>query len=216
MAVIQGGVAGVLAEVEASTLAQRVTQRPMKVLAWNNSAALTGAMTGIVANAPIFSLRNTSTNLILVRRIGIGFMTTTAFTAAQALDFGLAVARSFTVNDTAGTDISPTVNTAKRRASLATPNVHIRIATAAALTAGTRTLDGLNMGVAAGGSAGLATGLPPTPDNLFGHASDDLPIVLAANEGVVISNLTLMGATGVVKAYVVVGYAELAAADYAS
>ena len=214
MARIEGST-GSLAEVESNSLAQRVTQRPMKVLAWNNAAALTGAMTGLPANAPIFSLRNTSTNLILVRRVGIGFMTTTAFTAAQALDFGLAVARGFTINDTAGTDISPTVNITKRRTSLATPNVHIRIATAAALTAGTRTLDTLNMSIAAGGSAGLATGLPPVPDNLFGHASDDLAIVLAANEGIVISSLTAMGAGGVVKAYIAVGYAEIVPADYA-
>ena len=181
----------------------------------NSLGAVSGALTGIAAGGRIFSLRNTSSNLILIRRVGIGFMTTTAFTAAQALDFGLAVARSFTVGDTVGTDISPTGNFAKHRTSLATPNVQGRIGIAAVVSGGTLTVDTSYVGIAAGGSTGLATGLIPVQDNLLSHATGDLPIVLAANEGIAINNITLMGALGVVKAYVALEYAEIAAADYA-
>ena len=215
MAVMEGGVSGVLAEVDPLSLAQRTSIRPTRTLAWNSLGAVSGALTGIAAGGRIFSLRNTSSNLILIRRVGIGFMTTTAFTAAQALDFGLAVARSFTVGDTVGTDISPTGNFAKHRTSLATPNVQGRIGIAAVVSGGTLTVDTSYVGIAAGGSTGLATGLIPVQDNLLSHATGDLPIVLAANEGIAINNITLMGALGVVKAYVALEYAEIAAADYA-
>lgn len=210
MAVIEGGVSGALAEVDAN-LAQRVSIRPLVTLGWNSIGAQSGALTGIAAAAPIFSFRNISANLILVRRVGIGFMTTTAFTAAQALDFSLRFARAFTVSDSAGTAIAQTGNENKHRTSLGTPtSLDVRISAAAALTAGTRTLDAVAHGIAAGGSAGLATGLIPGQDNLFQHSSGDYPLVLAQNEGFIIQNNTLMGAAGVVKAYVNMEYAEIA------
>lgn len=217
MARIEGS-SGNLAEVDAGSLAQRASIRPMRTTAWNGMAGISGLLTGIAAGGRIFSFRNSSTNLILVRRIGIGFMTTTAFTAAQAIDFGLAIARAFTVADSAGagrTDLSPTLNLAKYRTSLATPNVQASIAGTAVISGGTLTADTLYAGMAAGGSAGLATGLAPAPDNLFQQSTGDLPLVLAANEGFVINNLTLMGAVGVLKAYVNVEYAEVAPAEYA-
>lgn len=215
MARIEGST-GILAEVEANTLAQRVTQRPVKALAWNSLAAVTGALTTIAANGRIFSLRNTSSNLILVRGVEIGFMTTTAFTTAQALDFGLYVARSFTVADTVGTDVSPTGNNGKHRASLATPNVAARISATAVVSGGTLTADTVAVGMVGAGSTGLGTGLVQAPGNLFTPVPGELPLVLAANEGIIINNLTLMGAAGVVKVYVALEYLEIGTADYAS
>lgn len=211
MAMIEG-YSGTVAEIEAPSRAQRVTLRPLTTLGWNSLGEKTGAITGLAANGCIFSFRNLSANLILVRRIGIGFMTTTAFTVAQALDYGLYVARNFSINDSAGTDITPSGNNGKHRTSFATPaSLHVRISAAAVLTPGTRILDANAIGIVAGGSAGLATGLPPVLGNLFDHAAGDHPLVLAQNEGFVINNLTAMGAVGVCKAYVNVEYAEIAA-----
>lgn len=214
MARIEGST-GTLAEVDSGSLAQRTSIRSLRSLAWNSLGVQSGALTTIAAGGRLFSLRNTSTNLILVRRVGVGFMTTTAFTAAQALDFALYVARSFTASDSVGTDVSPTTHITKHRTSLATPNVAARMAAAAVVSGGTLTQDTLAIGMAAGGSAGLATGLLPTQDNLLQHATGDLPLVLAANEGLTITNVTLMGAVGVVKVYVNLEYAEIASADFA-
>lgn len=215
MAIIEGATSGNKCEVDGGTLAQRVTQRPMKSIAWNSIAVQSGGLTGIAAGGRLFSLRNTSTNLILVKRVGLGFQTTTAFTTAQALDFSLFVARSFTVSDTVGTDVSPTGNIAKHRTSLATPNVAARMAATAVVSGGTLTQDTIAVGLAAGGSAGLATGLIQTPDNLFQATPGEHPLVLAANEGITVTNITLMGAAGVVKVYLTLEYVEIAAADYA-
>lgn len=209
------GVSGTLLEVDAGSLAQRSSIRPMRVLAWNSIAAVSSTLTGIAAGGRLFSLRNTSTALILVRRVGVGFMTTTAFTAAQALDFALYGARSFTASDSVGTDVSPTGSVGKHRTSLVTPNVHARMAISAVVSGGTLTQDAQAIGMAAGGSTGLGTGLIPVQDNLLAHATGDHPLVLATNEGFTITNLTLMGAAGVVKVYVNLEYAELAAADFA-
>ena len=214
MARIEGST-GNLQEVDTNTLAARVTLRPMKVLAWNRLAAQTGALTGIVAGGRIFSVRNTSSNLIVVRQIGVGFMTTTAFTTAQALDFSLNIARSFTVSDTVGTDVSPTVNVGKLRTSFATPNVAARISATVVVSGGTLVQDAFAVGTVAGGSTGLATGIALSPDNMIGPAADGQPIVLAANEGITITNSTLMGAAGVIKVYISIGYLEIAPADYA-
>lgn len=208
------GTAGNLQEVDLGSLASRVTLRPMKVIGWNRLAAQTGLLTGIAAGGRIFSLRNTTANLIIVRQIGVGFMTTTAFTAAQLLDFSLHIARGFTVSDTVGTDVSPVGNVGKLRTSFATPNIAARISAAAVISGGTLAQDTIAVGTVAGGSTGLATGLPLSPDNMIGPAADGQPIVLAANEGITIVSNTAMGAAGVIKAYISVGYLEIAPADY--
>ena len=215
MARIEGS-SGTLAEVDTGSLAQRTSIRPMRTLAWNSLAVQTGLLSGIAAGGRIFSFRNThASNLILVRRAGLGFMTTTAFTAAQALDFACHIARGFTVGDTGGTDITPLVNDTKHRASLATPNVQGRVSATVVVSGGTLTADANSIGRAAGGSTGLGTGLPPAQDNLISEMCGDMPVVLAANEGIIINNVTLMGAAGVVKVYINLEYAEVAPADFA-
>ena len=211
------GASGVLAEIDAGSLAQRVSLRPTRTLAWNSLGAQTGLLTGIVAGGRIFSLRNNhASNLILVRRVGLGIITTTAFTAAQLVEFGLLVGRAFTVSDTVGTDITPLTNNTKHRASLAVPNVQGRISATAVVSGGTITTPDANyVGITGLWSSAVGVSLTPSMSNLLEHPADDLPLVLAANEGVVIQNITLMGAAGVVKAYINIEYAEIAAADFA-
>lgn len=196
--------------VDAAFNAARVSVRPMDTLAWLSVGAATGAITGVAANGPIFSLRNLSANLIIVRRVGIGFLTTTAFTTAQAMSFGLQVARSFTVSDSAGTAIALTGSNAKHRTSMANAtSLDVRIAAAAALTAGTRALDANLLSVQAAFSGAAGVTLAPALDNLFAHDTSDYPLVLAQNEGLLVVNLTAMGATGVGSAFVNLEFAEV-------
>lgn len=208
MAVIEGGTTGALQEVDSTFKAARTTLRPMEILAWNSVGATSGALTGVAANGPVFSLRNISSNLLVVRRVQVGFSTTTAFTTAQALAYGLIFARSFTASDSAGTAIVQTGSQNKHRTSLATPtSLDMRISAAAALTAGTRTLDTVPLGVASGASTAVGTVMPTTP--LLSHDAGDHPLVLAQNEGLVITNLIAMGAAGVINLHVNIEYAEV-------
>lgn len=212
MALQLQGFSGVVDEVDATMRARRVSIRPHEVLTWLSVGASSGALTGAAANSAIFSLRNIGTNLLIVRRIGVGFITTTAFTTAQQLDYGLQVARAFSASDTAGTAITLTGNNCKHRTSLATPsNLNMQIAAAAALTAGTKTLDTNFLTQTSQWSGAVGATMQPSLNNLLAHDAGDYPLVLANNEGLNIMNLTAMGAVGVIKAYVNIEFAEATA-----
>jgi hypothetical protein len=213
MAIIQSGsAAGTALLVDPNFGAARVTMRPMDTLGWHSVGVPTGAVTGLATGAAIFSFRNLSANPILVRRVGVGFVTTTAFTAAQLVSFGLVVARNFTASDSGGTAVALTGSNAKHRTTLATPtSLDCRVATTAALTAGTRALDTNNLAVAAGWSGGAGVIVPPALNNLLSHDTGDYPLVLAQNEGLLVANLTAMGAAGVGVATIAIEFAEASA-----
>jgi len=195
-------------QLDSTFQASRVTLRPCQVTSYVSVGAQTGLITTVAANGAIFSLRNLSSNLLLVRRVGVKFVCTTAFTTAQRVDYGLMAARAFTASDTGGTAIALTGNNCKVRTSLGTlTSVDCRIATTGALTAGTKTLDTNTVAQDSGwiGAIGASFG---AADNLLSQASGDYPVVLAQNEGFNIMNLTLMGATGVGIAYVNLEIAE--------
>lgn len=213
MAIIQsGGAGGTALLVDPNFGAARVAVRPTDTLGWNSVGAATGSLTGLAANAGLFSFRNLSANPLVVRRIGIGFVTTVAFTTAQVTSFGLFVARSFTASDSGGTGIAFTGANGKHRTSLGTPtSLDCRIATTVALGGGIRTLDATALGLQAGWSATAGTTIAPSINNLISHDTGDYPIVLAQNEGLVIANVTAMGAGGVGTAYVAMEFAEASA-----
>ena len=213
MAVQTLGADGVtLVGVDATKKAMRVSLNPMEVLAWQSLGAKSGLVTGVAAAGPLFSFRNISANPVIVRRVGAGFITTTAFSTAQIVDFWLVVARAFTVSDSGGTAISITGSNGKHRTSLAIPtSVDARIATTAALTAGTRTLDANAFGQIAGWSGAVGQGIAPTVDNLLSHTPGDHPLVLAQNEGFIVRPVTALGPAGVGNFYVNMEFAEAAA-----
>lgn len=192
--------------------AARISLRPPEVLSWNSLGAQSGALTGAAANAPVFAMRNIGTGLLMVRRVGIGFVTTTAFTTPQRVDFGLYPCRSFTVSDSAQTAIAITGNNLKHRTSLATfSSIDARISNTASITLGTRTPDTNPLSQAGGWSGGAGTTIITAQDNLLQHAAGDYPLILAQNEGLEIQNLTAMGAAGVGTFYVNIEFAEAAA-----
>lgn len=196
-------------KIDASFGASRVALRPAEVTSWLSIGAQSGNLSALAANTAVFSLRNLSANLLMIRRVGVGFITTTAFTIAQKIDFGLMVARAFTVSDTAGTAIALVGTNAKHRTSLGTlTSVDCRVAAAAALGAGTKTLDTNHLGQTGGWSGAAGITIQPAQDNLLQHSAGDYPVILAQNEGINIMNLTAMGAVGVGVLYVNLEVAE--------
>jgi hypothetical protein len=212
MAVIEGGTTGALQDVEPIDRAGRVTLRPMDRLGWFCLAARSGALTGAGANTAVFSFRNLSSNQIVVRRVGIGFVCTTGFTAAQELSWGLKVARAFTASDSGGTPIALTGNNVKLRTALATlSSVDCQISSTGALTAGTKTLDTNDLGIISAHAAAATAGnlLPLVSNNLLAHDAGSHPLVLGLNEGINVMNLVAMGAAGVGTLVVFVELAEV-------
>ena len=210
MAIQIQGNGGTTQEVDATFRAARVSIRPAEVIGYYSVSGASGALTGVAAAGPVWSFRNTGANLILVRRVSIGFVTTTAFTTAQGLDYQMLRANSFTASDSGGTALF-TAGQNKHRNSFTniTSAPDIRIASTGALTAGTRTLETAGMGIAGGSSTGVGTNMPTA--DLLAYDAGDYPLVLAQNEGFVITNGIAMGAAGVIRLQVSVEYAETAA-----
>jgi hypothetical protein len=210
MAIQIQGNGGTTQEVDATFRAARVSLRPVEVIGYYTVGGASGALTGVAANGPVFSFRNTGSNLILVRRLSVGFVTTTAFTTAQGLAYQLLRANSFTASDSGGTALF-TAGQNKHRNSFTniTSAPDIRISSTGALTAGTRTLETAGMGIAGGSSTAVGTSMPT--EDLLGYDSGDYPLVLAQNEGFVITNGIAMGAAGVIRLQVSVEFAETAA-----
>jgi hypothetical protein len=199
-------------EIDEAFKAARVSLRPCEVLSWNSIGVSSGLIaSGMGVNALLFSFRNASANPVLVRRVGLGFMTTTAFTVAQTVEFGLVVARNFTAAATGGSPVSLTGSNGKHRTSLATPtSLDCRILSTAPANIGTRTLDANQISQQTGWSGGLGVTIPVGLDNLFQHTPGDYPLVLAQNEGFEIVNNLAFGAGGVGKLTVNFEFAEAA------
>ena len=212
MALIQSGVDATLLTIDPTMKAARVVIKPDELTGAFQLASVTGAITTLAAGAPIFSFRwAPGTGAVcVVKRISVGFVCTTAFGAAQQMGFGVYAARSFSGSDSGGTAITLTGNNNKYRTQLAsTQMTDVRVSTTAALTAGTRTLDANAFGSNYFWVPGLGTSLLQT--DLISYDANDYPIVLANNEGLVITNQILMGATGVGNAVINIEWFETAA-----
>lgn len=178
----------------------------------------TGAVTTVAARTAsagqvfVFRWPDTSAAKCFVKYVGAKFFLSTAYGTAQETGVDMIMARSFTVSATGGTavDVGSTVaNTgnlmASQPTSLITANC-VRVATTDAFTAGTHTLDANPIGILSAYSSAIGITVPTTGSGArdgFGTLWDATttthraPLVLAQDEGFVIRNLILMGATGV-------------------
>lgn len=155
--------------------------------------APTGSLTTVAAGTSsaghVYALRNPSTaKKVFISRVRLVFTPTTAFGAAQALAFALFKLTGYTVAHSGGTAVTPAKRiTSQSAASIATAQV----SGAGALTAGTQTLAANAIARFSSSHATL-----PVLDSVY-VPRDDHPIVLEANEGLLLRNEILMGASGV-------------------
>lgn len=216
MAVQLQGNGGTVAEVDGSTYrALRVVQRPVDAGAFGHYRLSTTVALVVTqaANGTLFSFRwGDATRLCVIQFIRLQCMQTAAATATIMPSFEVVVARSFTASDSAGTAITLTGNSMKKRTSFGTTLVtDIRkSAVAAGLTAGTRTLD-------ADAILQMPTQQTITTPNttLYNQSIDftdgsDHPLVFAQNEGFIVRGPTVVfGAAGTANLVVDVGWAEV-------
>lgn len=188
------GTGGVLAEVDAVSLALRSTLRPVNVgaLGSYSAAPKSGIMAaGLTANAPILAFRwapaTVTSSLALIRRIKFSAWNLgTGFTVGNFV-FDLFVARSFSVQDTGGAAVTLTTNNAKMRTAHATTQATIQAAATTTLTAGTRTKDANALRTLAGVIAtGTFASILPEQTEMFRQQPGEYPLVLATGEGFVI------------------------------
>jgi hypothetical protein len=196
---IQGN-GGVIAEVDGTTFrALRVTARPVNYgsLGFYRIGAVTGTIAvSLGATSELFQFRwPEATNLALIYYVDVAAGGNVAATAAALTSFQLFVARAWTAAGSGGTRLTMSTNNAKLRASMGTSLVNdIGIATTAALTIGTKTLDATAIGAVAysvttGALTTAMNGIICPQTRLFEAASEGQhPLVLAQEEGFVIRN----------------------------
>jgi hypothetical protein len=178
-----------IAEVDPTLKALRVTQRPMECLGWYSFGLKTGGATNLVAGSTMLSVQYTGSNYLAVRRVGMGAITT-VYVNPGVTDYGLYIARSFTVNDTGGSNVSIGGNNNKHRTSLLAISAgNVKVATNSNITIGTRTLDTEPIGSTSYWQSAAGSIIIPALDNLFAHNEGDYPLILATNEGFVVNTI---------------------------
>lgn len=222
MAIQIQGNSGAVADVDGTTFrAQVVTVRPvghgsLGAYAYGGFTGIIGA--GLGANSEIFQFRWTdSTRLAVIRKIRISAaVSTTFFIAGVPLQIDLVKSSAWSAPGTGGTAVTPAA-LMKRRASMGSSLVasgDIRIATTAALGAGTKTLETLSLStIVAAGPMVSGSGTIIAPGTILWQAEvgdGEHPLVLASQEGFSIRSVAVPG-TGTWQAAINVDWAEVAA-----
>lgn len=186
------GFSGIVAEVDPSARAARMSRRPREVGAFGiyRKSLLSGTMAaGLAANSDVAQFRWTdATRLALVHRVILDGLagSATAFTAGFGM-VNLYSARAWTVDGSGGAAASLAGNNGKLRTSPFGSSLlgAFRLATTAALVAGTRTADTNPIGQYSM-TFGTAVSVQYAPQvSLYDELVTDMPLVLALNEGIV-------------------------------
>jgi len=228
MAILQSGSTPAnLAEVDATFKSLRQSNRPLDhgALGHYRYASQTGTIAAaLAANAVLFAFRWGDTALAAITFLKVRMQGNAAFTAAAA-NLGLAavIGRSYTANHTGGTAATATGNNLKMRTSFPTSKIatngDIRIATTAALGAGTITADTQafanggpgrpNVVNAAAATEYLLSTQPGSIDFSANVANGEHPIILAQNEGIIVINRVVWPAAGTAEVSVEVAWTEV-------
>lgn len=165
-----------------------------------------------VANARIFSLRNTSTNLIVPTRLTLRAIQTAAGTA-QENSIDCFKCTSFTVSDTTNTT-TPTISSRRTSMAAAPGGAAIRILNpaAAGMTGGTLTKDSTAFAsLPYNVSTAISTTFQWGPLDCFDDVMGTHPFVFVQNEGFEIENRVLN-----VTSYGITWYIDFAWAEVTS
>lgn len=221
MAVIQSGASADILTVDPSFKAARMSARPLDHGALG--AYTYGGLTGILpaalgGNSEIFQFRwADATRFAVIRKIRFAAsVTTTFFAAGVPVQIDLVKSTVWTGQGTGGTAVAPAA-TLKRRSTMASAILasgDMRIATTAALGAGTKTLEGNSLStlIAGGPITASLNGTIIAPGTILWQAEvgdGEHPLVLAQNEGFSIRSVAVP-ATGTWQAAVTVDWAEVA------
>ncbi len=218
------GNGGVVGEVDGTVFrALRTTNRPIDY--GSLGAYQYGGFTGILpaalgANSEILQFRWTdATRFAIIQEVRLSAaVSTTFFAAGVPVQIDMVKSTGWSAAGTGGTAVSPAALLKKRTSGMGSSlfaSGDIRIATTAALGAGTKTLEGLSLAaIAAAGpiTASLDGTIVPPGTQLFKPdvADGDMPLVLAQNEGFSVRSVAVP-ATGTWTASFVVTWVEVAA-----
>jgi hypothetical protein len=226
-----GSNSSIEAQVETTFQSLRTTVRPLEYIYSGTTFGhyranlITGTTVSLAANSPIASFRWSATNAYAVlERVEVSAQVASAITAGTLVDAEVIWARGFTASDSGGTGVVPGTGLKNRTLMGNSLIGDLRVATTAALTAGTRTLDTVGFGFGAwsmfvaptiGATANTAVAIGAgdnTTRILYQQLlSGQHPIVIATNEGFIVRNSSAGPVTGGIRYVVSIEWAEVAA-----
>lgn len=168
-------------------------------------SCVSGALVSIAASADVFALRNGSESgkVLSLSQLRASFVTTSAFTA-QALLLAFYKVGGFTVIHTTGSGLKTLPTFSKDsladEPARALSGVECRIAGTAAMTGATYTAPSVDQPMAVLACQSSTT---PTGELLWKPASDNFPLQLRGNEGVICRPLIVgIGSGGAARLYI--------------
>ena len=212
-------------EIDKTFLAARVALRPLEyakdgvILGSYRVAQASGAVVSIGALGHVGSIRwSDSTRYLVLMRIRAGYTITTAVTAAPQMDMRAIIARGFTVDFTTAATAIDMATIAKTGAMRSTMSSSLmgangpRICTTTVQSGQTMTVDAapiamvcweaIHMVNATGTAVLLGVGSGGPMMDLYNcNANGEHPVVLSANEGVILQPVTAGPTTGTMKYY---------------
>jgi hypothetical protein len=222
MALQLAGANGTMAQVGVEHQAVRIENRPVDAsgLGSYGVAAFTGILPAALgANSEIFQFRwSDATRFCLIRKVRISAcVSTTFFAAGVPVQIDAIKSTAWTVAGTGGATPTIAANL-KKRTAMASSLIaagDIRIATTAALGAGTKTLEGASFAAvtAPGPITASLNGLIIPPGTILWQseiADGEYPFVLAQNEGFSVRSVAVP-ATGTWTATIEIQWAEVTA-----
>lgn len=219
---VVGGVSGAVAEVGVSpSIPLHVVIKPLphgSLGHYRVARRLVPAATTTAGN--LWTLRNPTASgiFLIVKRLQLRIVQNAAPTAAVEDIFNVKVARAYTVADTTGSaSIAPAANMQEMRTTMAGAQAQVRESNAAGgASGGTKTVD--TDAIATGSvwvSAALASGQSNGPSTVLDYypnvADGEHPLVLAQDEGVLISNTNSFGTASGIAMHVEIYWAEVTA-----
>lgn len=222
MAVIQSGATTDLLTIGAQNKSARIEARGVDygVLGHYSYGGFTGILpAALAANSEIYQFRwADATRFAVITKVIISAaVSTTFFAAGVPVQIDMIKSTAWSVAGTGGTALTPAA-ALKHRTSMGSSLVvagDARIATTAALGAGTKTLEANSMAalIAAGPITASLNGVIIPPSTILFNAEPgdgEHPLILAQNEGFSIRSVAVPG-TGTWQASVRIRWAEVAA-----
>lgn len=156
----------------------KVTPRPLQAIASFQNSFTTGSALALTLGEWL-SFRNASSNIVLIHGVDVNGEITSVTAGVITVD--MIAARAYTVDGSGGTNNTLGTDGRLRTSMTTVSNVSCRVASAVALTAGTRTLDSQAMAAVITSQTTAYKALRPM--RLFGGEQDGFPLVLGRNEG---------------------------------
>lgn len=212
MAIIQSGASSSTLTVESAYNSARVTLFPRTVVGSYLVSTATGSIAAsTAANSVLWTMKNNSTNVIVVRQITLGLQITTGYTKGSLRLSAYATRTSFTQGTTNATLQTLSGNNGKKRTSHSSTTAVMYACTTTGISGDSASNEDTTPFATAMFDLTAAISTQPLDGMTVLYQADpsEFPFILDPGEGIRIKNPTAFAATGVANLIVNIDYDEV-------